>query len=104
MVTVHDSAGNQGTGGAMLIVNSGGGGGNGNGNGSGSGNGSSSGFSLPAGLISTLVLFGSIFIGAMVALAAGVIATAVLVSRGLRRLNETMKKTEEPPSSGKPPS
>ena len=85
-----------------LIVNpSSGGGGNGSGkNGGSSGNGS---FSLPSNLIEYALIFGLIFVGAMVALAAGMIATAVLVGRRLRQLNETIAKYSQPPKDPKSP-
>jgi len=50
-----------------------------------------------------LLLFGAVFIGAIVALAAGVIVMAVLLSRRLRQLNETMSRSNPPPSEEKPP-
>ena len=88
---------------------------NGNGNGNGNGNsgsngsnGSSSGnnnggFSIPSSLITMLMLFGIVLLGSIVALAAGVIAVAVLVSRRLRQLTETMAKANNPSSPAKPP-
>jgi hypothetical protein len=89
---------------ATLSVTSGGSN-NKNGNGSnnnsgGSGNGS---FSLPSGLY-TIALFGGVaFLGALVAIAAGTIATAAMVSRGLRQVNETLQKLIPPPDKPKPP-
>jgi hypothetical protein len=88
-----------------LQVTSSGGNGNGNGNNNkngsnGSGNGS---FSLPSGLISFVILFGIVFLATMVAIAAGTVATAVMVSRQLRRLNETLKQQNRPPGPGGPP-
>jgi hypothetical protein len=75
---------------ATLTVNSNGNGGGGGGSGSNNGGGSNSSFQLPSSLLSMLLIFGLVFLGAIVALAAGVIATAVLVSRRLRQLTETM--------------
>ncbi|MCI4347495.1 MAG: hypothetical protein L3J97_02605 [Thermoplasmata archaeon] len=72
---------------ATLQVNSNNG--NGNSNGSGKSNGSG-GFSLPSGLFGVLTIFAVVFLGAMIAVAAGVIAVAVSVSRRLRQINETL--------------
>ncbi|HZY71062.1 MAG TPA: hypothetical protein VFF67_08830 [Thermoplasmata archaeon] len=93
-----------------LTVNSNGGN---NGNGSGgnnNGNGSKGGFSLPTGLIGLATIFLVVFLAAFVALAAGVIATAVAVSRGLKRLNRTMAENRgtldvgrSPPTPPAPP-
>ncbi|MGP8072677.1 MAG: hypothetical protein ACLPZM_06065 [Thermoplasmata archaeon] len=44
-----------------------------------------------------------VFMGTMVAIAAGVVAIAVLVPRRLRQLNETLAKTGLPPKEPKPP-
>jgi hypothetical protein len=82
---------------ATLTVNSNSSGNNG-GNGSGSG-----GFSLPSGLFTTLILFGVVFLSAIVALAAGVIASAVMVSRRLRQLNETLGQQRKEQGGFKPP-
>lgn len=94
----------------QLTVNSNGGNGNGNGNHGGSGgNGSSSGFSLPSGLIGLATIFVVVFLVAFVAIAAGAIATAVAVSRGLKRLNKTMAEnrglsdTPRAPAGAPPP-
>jgi hypothetical protein len=102
MVQVQDNVGNRGSTSTTLTVNTGNG--NGNGNGSGNGSGSTSGFQLPAALVATVTLFAAIFIGAIVALAAGVIATAVLLSRRLRQLNETLSKANPETDEPKPPS
>lgn len=89
---------------ATLTVQSGGNSGNGNGNGSGT--------NPLAGLdtvLPTLFIFAFVFLGALVALAAGVVAMAVLVSRRLRQLTEAMKgdrdgsKSFEDVSDAKPP-
>ena len=97
---VTDNVGNRGSASATLTVNSGSGNG---GNGNGNGTGSSGGFSLPPELMSMMLLFGAVFIGAIVALAAGVIVMAVLLSRRLRQLNETMSRSSPPPGEEKPP-
>jgi uncharacterized membrane protein YgcG len=85
-----------------LTVNSNSGNGNGNNGGSGGsgggGNGSS-GFSLPSGLLQVALLLSLAFIGSMVALAAGMVATAVILSRRLRQLKEVLERTGPPPSS-----
>ena len=102
-----DSSGYKASASNTLTVNTGGGGCTSNcgGSGSGSGNGSGSGgFSLPPDLVSTLFLFSMIFLGAIIALAAGVIAMALLVSRRLRQLTEAMKPPEKAPPESKPPS
>ena len=89
---------------ATLTVQSGGNSGNGNGNGSGT--------NPLAGLdtvLPTLFIFAFVFLWALVALAAGVVAMAVLVSRRLRQLTEAMKgdrdgsKSFEDVSDAKPP-
>jgi hypothetical protein len=90
---------------ATLSVTSNGNNNNGNGsnnnNNGGGGNGS---FSFPSGLF-TIALFGGIaFLGALVAIAAGTIATAVMVSRRLRAVNETLQKLIPPPQKPGPPS
>jgi len=71
-----------------------------NGSSNSGGNGS---LSLPSGLFTFVLIFGAVFLGAMVAIAAGVIATAVLVSRQVRRLNETLAGMSRPPQPPKPP-
>ncbi|MCI4318784.1 MAG: hypothetical protein L3K23_01455 [Thermoplasmata archaeon] len=81
-----------------LTVTSNSGNGNGNGNNGGSGNGSS-GFSFPSGLFQVALLLSIAFIGSMVALAAGMIATAVILSRRLRQLKEALERTGQLPST-----
>jgi hypothetical protein len=80
--------------------------------GSGSGSGNGSGTNPLAGLdavLPTLFIFAFVFLGSLVALAAGVVAMAVLVSRRLRQLTEAMKgdrdgpKSPEEVSDAKPP-
>jgi hypothetical protein len=73
---------------------------NNNNNGNGSGGGS---FSLPSGLLSIALIGGIAFLGALVAIAAGTIATAVVVSRRLRQLNETLQKLIPSTDKPKPP-
>ena len=77
---------------ASLTVTSNSGNGNNGGNGSGG-----SGFSFPSGLFQVALLLSIAFIGSMVALAAGMIATAVILSRRLRQLKETLERTSQPP-------
>jgi len=90
---------------ATLTVQSGGGG-NGNGNGNGSGTNPLAGLDT---VLPTLFIFAYVFLGALVALAAGVVAMAVLLSRRLRQLTEAMKgdrhgpKSPEDVSDAKPP-
>ena len=100
----YDTTGTKQTATATLTVQSGGNSGNGNGNGSGT--------NPLAGLdtvLPTLFIFAFVFLGALVALAAGVVAMAVLVSRRLRQLTEAMKgdrdgpKSPEDVSDAKPP-
>ncbi|MCI4349556.1 MAG: hypothetical protein L3J93_05000 [Thermoplasmata archaeon] len=89
---------------ASLTVNSNGGNNNG-GSGSKSGNNSNGSFNLLNGLggvFSILILFAAVFLGALIAIAAGTIATAAVVSRRLRQINETLKQTI-PPTQTKPP-
>ena len=95
---------NSASGSATLTVtsnnnNNNGNGSNNNNNGSG-GNGS---FSLPGGLLQIALFGGIAFLGALVAIAAGTIATAVMVSRRLRQVNETLQKLVPPPEKPKPP-
>jgi hypothetical protein len=84
---------------ATLQVNSNG---NGNSGGSGKSNGSG-GLSLPSGLFGLLTIFAAVFLGTMVAIAAGVIAIAVSVSRRLRQINETLAAQMKPPADVRPP-
>ena len=86
---------------ATLTVQSGG-----NGNGNGSGTNPLAGLDT---VLPTLFIFAFVFLWALVALAAGVVAMAVLVSRRLRQLTEAMKgdrdgaKSFEDVSDAKPP-
>jgi len=105
-VDAIDSSGSQGSTVSTLTVNTGSGGcttncGGNNGSGSGSGSG---GFSLPEGLVTTLFTFALVFFAGLFALAGGVIAMAVLISRRLRQLTEAMKPPELAPPESKPPS
>ncbi len=77
------------------------GGGSGTGNGSGTG---TTGFSLPSELITTMITFAVIFFAGLFALAAGVIAMAVLISRRLRQLTEAMAPPAQAPEEPKKPS
>src|SRR2546426_12180138 len=102
-----DSSGYKASASNTLTVNTGGGGCTSNcgGSGSGSGNGSGSGGLHPPPVpFSTLFLFSMIFLGAIIALAAGVIAMALLVSRRLPQLTEAMKPPEKALPESKPPS
>lgn len=90
---------------ASLSVTSNSGNNNGNNN-SGSGNGNSKGngsLSLPSGLLQLGIIFGAVFLVSMLLIAAGTIATAVLVSRRLRQINETLAKANRAPKDPKPP-
>jgi hypothetical protein len=86
---------------ASLSVNSNTGNGSGGGNHGGSSNSSSI---LPSGLLTILTYVILVFIATMVIIAAGVVAIAVMLSRRLRQLNETMAQTTRPSNPGKPPS
>ncbi|MCI4371274.1 MAG: hypothetical protein L3J78_01350 [Thermoplasmata archaeon] len=90
-----------------LTVNTGSGGCTSNcgGNRSGSGNGTGSGsFSLPPELITMMFTLAIVFFAGLFALAGGVIAMAVLISRRLRQLTEAMAPSEKAPKeSEKPP-
>ena len=77
---------------ATLTVQGGGGGGSGTGNGTNPLSGLQD-------LLPTLFAFAIIFLGSLVALAAGVIAMAMLVSRRLRQLTEAMKGSRDGPKS-----
>jgi hypothetical protein len=99
-----DSTGTKQQATTTVTVQSGGNSGNGSGNGSGT--------NPLAGLdavLPTLFIFAFVFLGALVALAAGVVAMAVLISRRLRQLTEAMKgdrngpKSPEAVSDAKPP-
>jgi hypothetical protein len=74
---------------------SGGSGGNSNGS-------NGSGFSLPSGLFQTAILLGAVLLVSLVLIAAGTIATAVVLSRRLRQINETLAK-QKTPEAPKPP-
>ncbi len=106
-IDAFDSSGTKGSTASTLTVNTGSGGCTtncGGNNGSNSGNGSGSGgFSLPEGLVTTLFTFALVFFAGLFALAAGVIAMAVLISRRLRQLTEAMKPREPAPPESKPP-
>ncbi|MCI4346675.1 MAG: hypothetical protein L3K07_08010 [Thermoplasmata archaeon] len=82
-------------------------GGNNNGNGSGNNNGGNSkgngSLSLPAGLLQLALIFGAVFLVSMLLIAAGTIATAVVLSRRLRQINETLAKSNAAPKDAKPP-
>lgn len=82
-----------------LTVNPGSSNGGGGGNNSG---GNSSGFSLPSGLFQTAILLGGVVLVSLVLIAAGTIATAVVLSRRLRQINETLARLK-PPEPPKPP-
>jgi hypothetical protein len=78
---------------------------NGNGNGDGNGNNSNSGNNslgslIPSGFLTIGLILVLVFMGALIAIAVGVVALAVLVPRRLRQLNETLAKSGMPP---KPP-
>jgi len=85
-----------------LDVNSGS---NGNGNGSNNGGGgnNSLGSLIPSGFLTIGIILVVALMGAIIAIAAGVVALAVLVPRRLRQLNETLAKSGLPPKDPKPP-
>ncbi|MCI4363999.1 MAG: hypothetical protein L3K13_06855 [Thermoplasmata archaeon] len=74
--------------------------GSGNNGGNSKGNGS---LSLPSGLQQLALIFGAVFLIAMLLIAAGTIATAVVLSRRLRQINETLAKSSPAPKDAKPP-
>jgi hypothetical protein len=77
---------------------------NGNGNGNNSSNGNNSlGSLIPSGFLAIALIIVLALIGAIIAIAAGVVALAVLVPRRLRQLNETLAKCGLPPQEPKPP-
>jgi hypothetical protein len=105
-VDASDSSGSLGSAAFTLTVDTGSGGctsncGGNNGSGSGSGTNPLAGLDT---VLPTLFIFAFVFLGAIVALAAGVIAMAVLMSRRLRQLTEAMKPPEVAPPESKPPS
>jgi len=79
--------------------------GNGNGNNSNNGGNGNTSLSslLPGGFLEIGIILVLVFMGAVVAIAAGVVAMAVLVPRRLRQLNETLAKSGLPPKEPKPP-
>ena len=87
---------------ATLTVTGNGNNNNGSGN-NNSNNGGNGSFSLPGGLITIAMFGGAAFLAALVAIAAGTIATAVKVSRRLREVNETLQKLTPPPTPPSPP-
>jgi len=94
-----DSTGTRESATATLSVQSGGGGGSGTGNGTNP-------FAGLQDLLPIFFTFAIIFLGSLVALAVGVIAMALLVSRRLRQLTEAMKggpKSPEDAPEAKPP-
>jgi len=100
-----DSSGSRSSTSNTLTVNTGNGGCTSNCGGSGSGNGSGSGgFAIPDSLVATMFMFVMIFFAGLFALAGGVIAMAVLISRRLRQLTQAMKPPEQAPPELKPPS
>ncbi len=90
------------SGASLNVQSSGNGNGNGNGNNSNSGNNSLSSL-FPSSFLEIGIILVLVFMGTMVAIAAGVVAIAVLVPRRLRQLNETLAKTGLPPKEPKPP-
>ena len=98
-----DSSGYKASTSDTLTVSTGGGGCTSNCGGSGSGN-STGGFAIPDSLVATMFMFVMIFFAGLFALAGGVIAMAVLISRRLRQLTEAMKPPEQAPPESKPPS
>jgi len=100
-----DSSGSRSSTSNTLTVSTGNGGCTSNCGGSGSGNGSGSGgFAIPDSLVATMFMFVMIFFAGLFALAGGVIAMAVLISRRLRQLTQAMKPPEQAPPESKPPS
>src|SRR2546428_11807200 len=93
-----DSTGTRESATATLTVQTGGGGGGGGGGSGGTGNGTNP-LSGLQDLLPTFFAFAIIFLGSLVALAAGVIAMALLVSRRLRQLTEAMKGSRDGPKS-----
>jgi len=103
-VDAIDSSGYKTSTSNTLTVSTGNGGCTSNCGGSGSGNGSGSGgFAIPDSLVATMFMFVMIFFAGLFALAGGVIAMAVLISRRLRQLTEAMKPPEQAPPESKPP-
>ncbi len=98
---VVDSEYNTGSSGTSLSVTTGSGDQN---SGSGGNNSSSNNsFSIPSGLLTLAILFGAVFLVAMIILAVGAVLTAVMVSRRLRQLTEAIEKANAPSGSGKSP-
>lgn len=108
-VTVHDSAGNQGSTSTTLTVTSQGGG--------GSGGNNTGGFNLSGltDLLGVLMIIGVVFLASVVAIAASAVALAILVPRRLKQIRmalegQPMKKHEpkvpspqaEPPKEAPP--
>jgi len=73
---------------------------NGNGSNNNSGNGS---FQLPGGLVTLALIGGLVFVVLFALIAGGVVALAVVTSRRLREINETLAKLSAPPKGPTPP-
>lgn len=88
----------------VTVVSNSNGNGNGNGNSNNNNNGSGGGsLAIPSGLEQIALIVALVFLGTMIAIAAGTIATAVVVSRRLRQINETLAKMNLNPKEPKPP-
>ncbi|MCI4342030.1 MAG: hypothetical protein L3K11_06655, partial [Thermoplasmata archaeon] len=88
---------------ASVMVNSNSGNGNNNNNSGSSGGKGNGSLSLPSGLQQLALIFGAVFLVAMLIIAAGTMATAVVVSRRLRQINETLAKVNALSKDAKPP-
>lgn len=99
-VDVEDSTGAHASTQTTLTVNSQSGGGGG---GSGTGGNGTGGFSLPSDLVNMVFLVIVLFLVALFAMAAGIIAMAALVSRRLKQLTKAMQPPAAVPSQPRPP-
>lgn len=72
-------------------------------NGSNNNSGGNGSFSLPSGLVTLALVGGLVFVILLVLIAAGVLALAVLTSRRLRQINETLAQLSAPPKGPTPP-
>jgi hypothetical protein len=87
---------------SLNVANGNGGNGNGSGNNSNSGN-NSLGSLIPSGFLTIGLILVLVYMGAIIAIAVGVVALAVLVPRRLRQLSETLANAGLPPKESKPP-
>jgi hypothetical protein len=72
-------------------------------NGSNNNSGGNGSFSLPSGLVTLALVGGLVFVVLLALIAGGVVALAVITSRRLRQINETLAQMNAPPKGPTPP-